>query len=138
MNKLTACPMISSAARAAIIVSKLFLYRLYEYAACHVMYDLMFASSCLDVYYCHSVYYCSTIVVYYHIHYWLHGKCSVFSIVGNIVLGVVEGWIATKTVYAYNVKLNPQQMVGSCHQSQGWAPATNMVRAGFVYSFYGA
>jgi len=38
---------------------------------------------------------CCMIVVYCHVHYWLHGKCYVISIrkiVGNIVLGVVEGW----------------------------------------------
>jgi len=46
---------------------------------------------------------------------------SIRKIVGNIVLGEVEGWIN----YVYTTNGD------SCHHSQGWAPATNMLTGNF-------
>jgi len=50
---------------------------------------------------------------------------------GNIMLSVVEGWIARKTTcihtYMSTCPIQPSINGGSCHRSQGWAPATNML-----------
>ena len=57
-----------------------------------------------------------------YMHYWLYGKCFVISIrkiVGNIMLGVVEGWIA---------RMSTCQTVVVATIPIGWAQTTNIFK----------